>query len=160
MGKTILRLFKDLWSDGYKIFGAIAPLASLGFTISKALEVHLSLRNISYAWAFAPMLAWIFVAYVRRWLAYRGVENKLAEVLNAGDLEYEQHIRGIIIGYGNDLQKALRRLLKTRNANNLTSQEWERFFKDCLIDSPSNNRGPVKAELRGIVGRVLDELGA
>jgi hypothetical protein len=99
-------------------------------------------------------------AYGVERLAYRGVENKLAEVLNAGDLEYEQNIRGIIIGYGNDLQKALRRLLKTRNANNLTSQEWERFFKDCLIDSPSNNRGPVKAELRGIVGRVLDELGA
>jgi hypothetical protein len=76
------------------------------------------------------------------------------------DHEYEPHIRGVIIGYGNDLQKALRRLLKTRNPYDLTSQEWERLFRDCLVDSPFNNRGDVKAELRDIVGRVLDELGA
>jgi hypothetical protein len=71
------RLIRDLWSDGYKVFGTIAPLASLSFTLAKALEVHVSLRDISYAWAFAPLLAWLFVAYLRRWLAYRDLEAQL-----------------------------------------------------------------------------------
>jgi membrane-associated protease RseP (regulator of RpoE activity) len=86
--------------------------------------------------------------------------EQIDSVLSPHDHEYERHIRGVIIGYDNNLQKALRRLLKTRNPYDLTSQEWEQFFRDCLVDSPFNNRGGVKAELRDIVGRVLDEIGA
>jgi hypothetical protein len=80
-------------------------------------------------------------------------------ILSPRDREYDQHIRGVILGYDNNLQKALRRLLKTRNPMDLTGQEWEQIHRDRLVDSPSNNRGPVKAELRYIVNRVLDELG-
>jgi hypothetical protein len=50
-------------------------------------------------------------------------------LLSPRDLEYEQRIREVIIGYDNDLRKALHGLLKTRNPFDLTSQEWERFFK-------------------------------
>ena len=81
-------------------------------------------------------------------------------ILSPRDREYDQHIRGVIIGYHDDSRKALRLLLATRNPYKITSQQWDQFFQDCLVDSPSNNRGGVKAELRDIVGRVLDELGA
>jgi hypothetical protein len=86
--------------------------------------------------------------------------EQIDSILSPRDREYDQHIREIIIGYRDDLRKALRLLWTTRNPYKITSQQWDQFFQDCLVDSPSNNRGEVKAELRDIVGRVLDELGA
>jgi hypothetical protein len=88
------------------------------------------------------------------------VLEQLDLILSPRDRDYEQQIRMVITGYRDDLRMALRILWTTRNPNNITSQQWDQFFRDCLVDSPSNNRGSMKAELRDIVGRVLDELGA
>jgi hypothetical protein len=77
MWKTVSFFIKDLWTDGYKFIGAIAPILSIGFTIAKATEVHVSLRDISYAWAFAPLLVWLFMAYLKRWRACRELEAKI-----------------------------------------------------------------------------------
>jgi Mg2+/Co2+ transporter CorC len=74
------------------------------------------------------------------------------------DRTYDEHIRTLIIGYNDDLQKALRKLMITRNPMDLTSQQWERFHADRLVDS-NHNRGPVKNELRDIIGWTLDDLG-
>lgn len=57
----------DLYRDGYSLIGAIAPILSIGFTTAKALDVNVNLRDVSYAWAFAPLTVWLFVAYWRRW---------------------------------------------------------------------------------------------
>ena|SRR5271166_2636343 len=85
--------------------------------------------------------------------------KQLDLILSPRDLEYEQQIKVIITEYDDGLRKALRVLWKTRNPNNIGIEQWSRFFKDSLVESPSNNRGGVKAELREIVGRVLDDLG-
>jgi hypothetical protein len=59
---------RDLVRDGYTLVSIIAPLLSIAFTLAKALDMS-ALRHIpdiSYAWALAPLLLWVFVAYVRR----------------------------------------------------------------------------------------------
>ena len=68
MVKKLLPFAKDLVGDGYVLVGIFAPLLSIAFTIAKAFDMpELShLREISYAWALAPLLLWVFIAYVRR----------------------------------------------------------------------------------------------
>lgn len=63
-----LSFLRDLFADGYKLLGASAPVLSIIFTIAKALNLKVGLENVSYAWALLPLLLWVLVAYVRRWL--------------------------------------------------------------------------------------------
>jgi hypothetical protein len=63
-----LRIAEDLFRDGYKLLGVIAPILSVGFTTAKALNLSVGLQQISYAWALMPLLLWVLVAYVRRCL--------------------------------------------------------------------------------------------
>jgi hypothetical protein len=85
--------------------------------------------------------------------------KQLDLILSPRDLEYEQQITKTITDYDDSLRKALRILLKTRKPNNISTQQWERFFEDSLAESPFNMRGGVKSELREVVGHVLDDLG-
>ncbi len=64
----ILSFGRDLVRDGYTLVSVIAPLLSIAFTLAKAVDMpELShLREISYAWAFAPIIVWLLIAYVRR----------------------------------------------------------------------------------------------
>lgn len=65
----------DLYRDGYSLVGAIAPLVSIGFTLAKAYNLNVSLQGVSYAWALLPLVVWLAVAYIRRWLAYYQAEG-------------------------------------------------------------------------------------
>ena len=57
----------DVCVDGYALIGFAAPALSLAYTLAKAFEVPImGLHELSYAWAFAPLMLWFFVAYVRR----------------------------------------------------------------------------------------------
>jgi hypothetical protein len=92
------RLIRDLFLDGHKAIGLLAPLLSICFTVLKALDVPIAteLRQISYAWAFLPLLLWLFIAYVRRWAAHTEMlrtaddEAAFAIKLEAVDLHVEQ----------------------------------------------------------------------
>ena len=77
MLSRILRILRDLFADGYSIVGAIAPVLSTGFTIAKALDLTIHLRDISYAWALLPILLWVIVAYVRRHSQFVALEKQL-----------------------------------------------------------------------------------
>jgi hypothetical protein len=68
MGKKLWSFVADFWRDGYALVGLIAAPLSIAFTVAKALDVEAltHLREVSYAWAIAPLLIWVFVAYVRR----------------------------------------------------------------------------------------------
>jgi len=68
MLKKVSSFFADLVGDGYGFVSLLAPLLSAAFTTAKALDVEAlgHLREISYAWALAPITLWIFVAYLRR----------------------------------------------------------------------------------------------
>lgn len=58
---------RDLFSDGYQIVGAIAPLLSILFTVAKLFEwPDQAIKDVSYAWALLPLLGWVLVAYFRR----------------------------------------------------------------------------------------------
>src|ERR1700730_18604648 len=75
MLSRIWKILRDLFVDGYSIVGAIAPLLSIGFTVSKAFDAIPNLREISYAWGLLPILLWVLVAYARRDLRYIDLEK-------------------------------------------------------------------------------------
>ncbi len=66
----LVKFAKSLVADGYKLVGASAPILSIVFTLAKWQEwsvMETDLAEISYAWAFAPLTLWFFIAYVRLW---------------------------------------------------------------------------------------------
>jgi hypothetical protein len=76
------------------------------------------------------------------------------------DRQYNQYIRETIEGYEAELRAALRVLHRTRNTSKVTSVHLNRFVSDGLIEYPKDGPGWLKPELRDIVGRTLDDLGA
>lgn len=79
-------IVKDLVIDGYKVVGFAAPLASLAFTIVKYQGVKtIPLQDLSYAWAFLPLLIWVCIAYVRRRAAHIGDQTRLHDLQSASD---------------------------------------------------------------------------
>lgn len=60
---------KDIFSDGYKLVGIVAPLLSISWTLAKffAGPKVMSIQEMSYAWALLPITIWLLIAYVRRW---------------------------------------------------------------------------------------------
>jgi hypothetical protein len=81
-------------------------------------------------------------------------------VLMPRDRECNEHIRIIIEGYDVDLRKALRTLYRTRNTSRVVSQHLSKFVADGFIEYPKDGPGWIKPELRDIVGRTSDDLGA
>jgi hypothetical protein len=67
MLKRIWSFTIDFWRDGNVLLGAVAAPLSIAFTLAKAFDVEAlgHLRDISYAWALAPLTLWFFIAYVR-----------------------------------------------------------------------------------------------
>jgi hypothetical protein len=72
----ILKILRDLFTDGYSVVGALAPILSIGFTAAKAFDVTVHLRDISYTWALLPILLWVIVAYVRRHSRFVALEQQ------------------------------------------------------------------------------------
>src|SRR6476646_2746985 len=83
MVKKLWAFAVDFWRDGNALLGAVAAPLSIAFTLAKAFDVPAlsHLRDISYAWALAPLLLWVFVAYVR--LHARIAKNKRKEGLQS-----------------------------------------------------------------------------
>jgi hypothetical protein len=82
-GKKLWSFAVDLLRDGYAALGIIAAPLSIAFTFAKAFDVQAlgHLREISYAWAFAPLTLWFFVAYVR--LRAKTARKPKADVLQS-----------------------------------------------------------------------------
>lgn len=91
---------RDVVGDGYKIVGIVAPLFTISFTAYKLVGGQMiDLRNVSYAWAFLPIVIWLLIAYTRRraahlemietYLTSRAtrdrIEKQLAEYVAAGE---------------------------------------------------------------------------
>lgn len=68
MLRKIYSFVRDLVGDGYILISVLAPLLSIAFTLAKAFDMQAlgHLRDISYAWAFAPIIIWLLIAYIRR----------------------------------------------------------------------------------------------
>ena len=66
----VIAFCRDLYRDGWGFVGIIAPAVSIIATIFKLLDVDMQwLRDLSWGWVFAPVAAWLLIAYVRRWMA-------------------------------------------------------------------------------------------
>ena len=81
-------------------------------------------------------------------------------ILSPRDREYDQHIRAVITAYNSDMQDSLRIVLRTRNSSRVPPHHGATFTDDGLIEYPRNGPGRIKPELRYIVERALNELGA
>jgi hypothetical protein len=77
-------LFGAFWDDGLRYLRVIAPLASIVFTVLKALEFPVHLKDWSYAWALLPLLIWVVVAYVRRWIDSERLEGLIESKVTLG----------------------------------------------------------------------------
>ncbi|GEC56720.1 hypothetical protein ABIF38_008806 [Bradyrhizobium japonicum] len=68
MWKRFRSFLSDLGNDGFAVVGWVAAPLSLIYTLAKAFAVPIDwLRDLSYAWALAPLTVWFALAYVRRW---------------------------------------------------------------------------------------------
>lgn len=84
-----IRIASCLIGDGYKAVSVIAPLLSIGFTLSKAFDVPVEgLQQLSYAWALAPLVVWISIAYVRRLGSHDELQRKLDDIAEERDFAY------------------------------------------------------------------------
>jgi hypothetical protein len=95
-----------------------------------------------------------FGRYILKGLEY------IDSVLSPRDREYDQHIQAVITAYNDDLRASLRTVFRTRNSSRILADHLNRFVADGLIEYPKDGPGWIKPELRRVVSRTLDELGA
>lgn len=72
----MVKFITSIYRDGYGFIGAVAPVISMFTSILKLLDVNMDwLQELSWGWVFAPLTAWLFVAYTRRWLSSQAYYN-------------------------------------------------------------------------------------
>ncbi len=70
MGRFI-RFISDLYSDGYKLIGLVAPLLSIFVSVYKLAGPEVDwLKDVPWAWVPIPIILWLLLAYWRRWREY------------------------------------------------------------------------------------------
>jgi hypothetical protein len=84
--------------------------------------------------------------------------HQLDLVLSPRDQEFEEHLRKVIAAYPPVLRASLARLKETRDARSIDEAYWTQFNNDGLVDHPHSGPGPIKDNLRDIIGRILDQL--
>lgn len=74
---ALWRIIQNFFFDGTKAFSVLAPTLSILYTAGKVWEwpVTDAWKELSYAWALAPILLLAFVAYYRRWRYSRSLEG-------------------------------------------------------------------------------------
>lgn len=89
---TVGRLLRDVFADGYKFVSVVAPCLSIFVALAKWQGwaiMNFRFADISYAWAFAPITVWFFIAYLRRWSKDQKLESEpLSNTLMADGLSY------------------------------------------------------------------------
>lgn len=138
MLSRILRILRDLFADGYSVVGAVAPVLSIGFTIAKALDLTIHLRDISYAWALLPILLWVIVAYIRRHSRFV-------------DLEQQQDTRQARAAGLARLGQLRERGVALRNKSVTSQQEMDQWNVDQQrwIDEIQDAAGAISASTQG-----------
>jgi hypothetical protein len=144
--KRLLRFLKDLFSDGHKLLGVLAPVLSLAFTVAKALNLTVGLQDISYAWALLPLLLWVIAAYVRRWLISCEWEEK-----SSGDAVRQDRLAA--------LSRVRQHGVQIRNASPASQKELDDWHdqSDAWIKDAYEAAGLVSPTLRARLV-TLDEM--
>jgi hypothetical protein len=144
--KRLLRFLRDLFRDGHKLLGVLAPVLSVAFTFAKALNLTAGLRDISYAWALLPLLLWVFAAYIRRWLISCEWEEK-----NSGEVARQDRLAA--------LSGVRQRGVQIRNASPASPKELDDWHDDSAawIVEAYETAGLVSPTLRARL-ETLDEM--
>ena len=79
-------------------------------------------------------------------------------VISPRDEKYEQHLRELISNYPPPVRASLILLRKTRTGTSIPEAHWQQFRHDGLVEHPHSGPGPIKEELREMIGRILDDL--
>jgi hypothetical protein len=144
MLSRILRIVRDLFVDGHSVVGALAPLLSIGFTLTKALDLAINLREVSYAWGLLPILLWVIVAYVRRNLQFIYLEQQQTNL--------DARAKGLA-----KLGELRARGVALRNKSVTSQREMEEWYKDEAewLEEVYKAAGEVSPPLRDRI-RTLD----
>ena len=86
--------------------------------------------------------------------------HQLDLIISPRDQAYERYLRTVIAGYPEIVRMSLIKLRTTRAATSIPDDHWRRFHHDGLVDHPHGGPGPIKEDLREIVGQILDDLGS
>jgi hypothetical protein len=73
------------------------------------------------------------------------------------NLAQEEYFREILRGYSREARRRLRQLNITGDPRSVLDEEWVQYFRDGLVETTHSGRGGVRLELKGLIGRLLDE---
>ena len=76
---------------------------------------------------------------------------------NERNLVQEEYFRDILRGYSPTTRRNLRQLRVSGDPKDVLAEEWVQYFQDGLVETTHSGRGGVRAELRELIGRILDE---
>jgi hypothetical protein len=73
------------------------------------------------------------------------------------NLAQEEYFREILRRYSREARRRLRQLNITGDPRSVLDEEWVQYFRDGLVETTHSGRGGVRLELKGLIGRLLDE---
>ncbi len=73
------------------------------------------------------------------------------------NLAQEEYFRVILRGYGPEARRRLRQLNITGDPRSVLDEEWVQYLRDGLVETTHSGRGGVRSDLRGMIGKLLDE---
>ncbi|MGO9235102.1 MAG: hypothetical protein ACLP4V_13920 [Methylocella sp.] len=73
------------------------------------------------------------------------------------NLAQEEYFREILRGYGPEARRRLRQLNITGDPRSVLDEEWVQYLRDGLVETTHSGRGGVRSDLRGMIGKLLDE---
>ena len=132
-------LLRDLWNDGYKWWGLLAPFLSVGVSILGALG-RLPIKDADIIpWALFPILIWLGFAYFKRRDAYYAVTQEVLDETKEMNLHQFLEYVGLTIGDKSDAgaqkaEEALNRLREFANTGHISV-----FGKRVDTGSPNQN---------------------
>ena len=137
MGKLRLvwTVVTDLFGDGYKLVSITAPFLSLAFTITKIFEVPImGFREVSYAWASLPLLIWVFIAYVRRWLKSKSLELERDNLQDLKNYEGALDELSRKFDYGNN--EIFNSSISNENEYPIWKEKWKSWYLEveCYLE--------------------------
>ncbi len=156
---------------------AVSVVAGLASVLLAVLLLVLAVFLI--AWGQVPERTEVFVKglpggnYLQKALARidltlgprdMGQEDSASEDLqkesaheNERNLVQEEYFRDILRGYSPTTRRNLRQLRVSGDPKDVLAEEWVQYFQDGLVETTHSGRGGVRAELRELIGRLLDE---
>ena len=150
-------------------------MAKARITLGIALFVTaLAVIGREYVWVFIPLLlvGMFLIVWGRGSRATERVIGALPGgryvlkglrqfdlIISPRDQAYERYLRTVIAGYPEILRMSLATLRTTRTATSIPDTHWQQFRHDGLVDHPHSGPGPIKEDLREIIGQILDDLG-